>query len=232
MSEHSLRKIRVFSDLEEGMLNDLDAHCNFVEFDESDIIFDKGDQSTNLYCVLEGRVRILAVAGEDHDVALAEIDSGELFGEFAAFDKRSRSGQAVAVGTSVLGIIEGDQFIELCRKYPDISFAIIRMLIDRIRTSNERFTELSLLPDKVRICREILRLSRPHESDPHYFVLHPAPSHRELASWTGSNQQIVNDTLGWLLKSKIIERPRGEMRTFLIKDFLKLRSLCEFNRYI
>ncbi|MGB0749274.1 MAG: Crp/Fnr family transcriptional regulator [Magnetospiraceae bacterium] len=232
MSDYTLENISILLDLSEEDRAAIAERCDFREYKPGDVIFEKGDRSSDIYFVVRGTVRVISAEGEDHDVPLAEIDEGDVFGEFAAFDGRARSGQAIAIKETLLALLSAEEFLFVSRSHHEISFAIIRMLISRIRTANERFTELAVLPDKVRICREILRLSRPNEDDPREFILQPAPSHRELASWTGTTQQVVNETIGWLLKSSILSRPRGEMRKFIVRDFIRLKSLCEFNRFM
>ncbi len=94
-------------------------------------IFRRGDPGDAMYLVLDGTVRIV-VDGR----TVAQLGSGECFGEMALLDAEPRSADARS-GTDVeLLKIRGEDFDELLAQKHEIARGILRVLTARLRRAN------------------------------------------------------------------------------------------------
>jgi CRP/FNR family cyclic AMP-dependent transcriptional regulator len=100
-----------------------------LEFEPGDLIFNKGDQGTSLYIVVEGRVRV-----HDGERTLNYLDSLEVFGEMAAIDPEPRSASVTAVQKTKLFRLERDPLFHLIAGHNEISQHIIHILCQRLRS--------------------------------------------------------------------------------------------------
>lgn len=90
--EEGLERIRstipLLAALSPLQLRDFMLESALVTFDPGDVVFDRNDYSTSLYCILEGSVDVYA-KGDEH--ANFAINSGEFFGELGLISGRRRS---------------------------------------------------------------------------------------------------------------------------------------------
>lgn len=98
-------------------------------------IFHEGDLGTEMYIILDGRIRIeKKIRGEAH--VLSTLDKGDFFGEMGVLENSPRSADAVAETDCKLLAISGSRFDEMIRKNPEIAVRIIRKYAVRLREAN------------------------------------------------------------------------------------------------
>jgi CRP-like cAMP-binding protein len=98
-------------------------------------IFLEGDLGTEMFIVVEGRVRIeKRIRGESH--VLSVLEKGDFFGEMGVLESAPRSADAVAECDTKLLAITGSRFDEMIRKTPEIAVRIIRKYAARLREAN------------------------------------------------------------------------------------------------
>ena len=73
-----LRKVDLFHDAPESVLNELGPLVTCHEYRENQLIIRKGDEGDSLYIIASGRVRI-----HDGDQVVARMESGNFFGEIS-----------------------------------------------------------------------------------------------------------------------------------------------------
>ena len=127
-----------------GLLQDISAEdlsyfagiAEEVEVAAGSLIFQEGDYGDCLYIILGGSVRIHRGARE-----LAILARLESFGEMAILDGSSRSASATASEDTTMIKIDRDQFLDLMRSSPEIMQRIVRLLLARLRTANDRLSD-------------------------------------------------------------------------------------------
>jgi CRP-like cAMP-binding protein len=126
-----------------GLLEDISAEdlsyfagiAEEIEVAAGSLIFQEGDYGDCLYIILGGSVRIHRGARE-----LAILGRLESFGEMAVLDGSPRSASATAVEDSTMIKIDRDQFLDLLRSSPEILQRIVRLLLARIRKTNDKLS--------------------------------------------------------------------------------------------
>jgi serine/threonine protein kinase len=96
-------------------------------------IFHEGDHGDCLYIILEGSVRIHKGGRE-----LAVLGRLQSLGEMAVLDGAPRSASATALQDTTMIKVDREQFLELMRSNPEIIQRIVRLLLARLRESNDR----------------------------------------------------------------------------------------------
>ncbi len=103
-----------------------------VTFKAGDIIFREGDEGDAMYFIEKGTVRILKGKGED-ELELAELGSGDFFGEMAVISGAPRSAGAVSSSECQLVVVKSSGLLELISSRPEIGLHICRTIIRRLR---------------------------------------------------------------------------------------------------
>jgi CRP/FNR family cyclic AMP-dependent transcriptional regulator len=132
----SLSRIPLFKRLTPDELEQLAQGVDQVNFKGEETIFNEQDQGDALYVVDSGSVRIWVLDEDVKPVTLAELKSGEFFGELAVLDRGARSTNATAIGDTELHRLSSDDFEKFLLKHPDVAIDVICEIGARMRQTN------------------------------------------------------------------------------------------------
>ncbi|MBT4889439.1 MAG: Crp/Fnr family transcriptional regulator [Rhodospirillales bacterium] len=221
-AEKSLKNINLFEDVPHDVVDNLVQRCNWLEYKEEDIVVDRNDTGNNVYFIISGRLRVMDNLTADIEVSLADLGAGEMFGELSAIDNKIRSAQVTALEPSVLAEITRDDFQEILRNSPIVAFNLLIRFTSIIRDLNSRVTVMSSLSPHQRVYNELMRIAEPDTSGDGNWIINNVPNHAELASFVGSDKQIVAQAIGSLARDGVIERKH---KNLIIKDYNRLQRL-------
>lgn len=223
-SVRGLHKVELFDTLPPEAIADVEAQCTWLSVPADAQVFDKESDTQDVYFVVSGTVRILTAGPDDREVALADIQAGNYFGELAAIDGMRRSARVVATRDSLLALLPPADFLALMHRHPEVAMRVLNRLSRVIRSLDSRVTELSIKNDKQRVFGQLLLLAQADAADPDGRVIPDLPNHREIAAWTGTSKEIVAQAIGELARQGIVRR-RG--MGLLIPHWRQLQSLAQ-----
>lgn len=219
-----LRVISLFEDLQAADLSRVADLCIMRAYEKHAQIMGQQDQTTDVFFILSGAVRISSYTEAGREVIFTEMAGGDMFGEFAAVDQLPRSATVVALSDCLLARMPSARFFEVLRRYPDISARLIALLVSKIRKMSERVFEVSALAVRERVRRELLRLATEGEAFRNGIVIRPAPTHYEIAARIGSHREAVTREFNRLESENIVEVRRRQIR---IVDIERLKRTDE-----
>ena len=112
------------------------SHEHQRSFEDADLIFMEGDDSREMYVVVQGEVVVSKSSGTT-DVTLATLRKGDFVGEMSLLESLPRSATARAKGKTKLLAIQPGGFLLKIRRDPTFAFEMLQSLSKRIRTTNE-----------------------------------------------------------------------------------------------
>ena len=95
------------------------------------------------------------------------------------------------------------------RGHPDISEQLLKQLVGRIRTLDQRINEFSSMDVKHRIYAELLRRSRPDPNDERQALVSPPPVHSDIAARVSTRREMVARELKALERAGLLVKRRG-----------------------
>jgi CRP-like cAMP-binding protein len=214
--------IGLLRSLSDAELHALEQRCRWRRYRSGQQIVDRQSEDRSVFFVVQGRVRVVDYSPGGREVVYAILGAGGHFGELAAIDGRGRSASVLAVEDCVLAAITPDDLDSLLRRFPDLAIALIHHLVEIIRTSDERITELSTLGALQRVGRELLRLAEPRADDANVQTIARLPTQGSIAAQTGTTRETVARTLAQLAHDGLIERQGRHLR---IPDRARLEAL-------
>ncbi len=112
-------------------------------FEDGELIFEEGDEGSDLYVVQAGEVEITRT-GETGSRLVARLAPGDFFGEMSVLLGESRTARAVAVGPTELLELDGETLEAMCIERPEIAIRLIQRLAARLVGSERRLAALGL----------------------------------------------------------------------------------------
>lgn len=219
-----LRGFALFDGLPERVPEDFGAAATWRHYNLDDMIFDQFSDSLEVHFIVRGKVKLLTTAAGGESVPLAEVKTGEVFGELAAIDRLPRSARAVASADAVLASIAGPIFLELMETHPQVAVRMCQRLATIIRSMDVRLANLSQLDPSQRVIAELMRRAEPDPRVPGSWIISFAPTHADIAGWAGVEKEVAAVAIGELARDGILRR-RGGSIVFL--DWAGIQALVK-----
>lgn len=220
--ERKLEGIELLVEAPPQVVSDLEQNCDWVVFGANEIIVDRDDESTDVFFIVKGAVKVMDFLANDQEIALAELPAGTSFGEMSAIDASRRSARVTAIERTVLAKMPSKDFRRLLMDCPGIAIMLLKRFAGLIRTLNNRVTSLSTLSPHQRVYYELLRMSEPNAQGDGTWMIHYLPKHEEIASWSGTSREDVAMAIGHLAREGIVGRKH---KSLVIKDHGRLQML-------
>lgn len=180
MIDRKLDGIELLVEAPPEVVRNLESSCRWVRYDANQIIVDRNDESTDVFFIVKGGVKVMDFLANDQEIALAELAQGSSFGEMSAIDASRRSARVSALESSVLAALPSKDFRRLLMDCPGISIMLLKRFAGLIRTLNNRVTSLSTLSPHQRVYYELLRMSEPNAQGDGSWMIHFCPNMKKL----------------------------------------------------
>lgn len=182
-------------------------------FKSGQTVFTRGDTGSDIYLVVEGRVRLSVFSTDGKALAFKHADTGEVFGEIAALDQGPRTADAIALTRVEAMTLARERLTALVDGNPRVAHAAIAFLCLRLRETSEQAEAIALHPIEVRLARFLLTRLKLREADGagSKAPLDLGMSQNELALLIGASRQKVNAALTHLEKAGAVKRVGGRL---------------------
>jgi HEAT repeat protein len=127
-----LRRVPLFERLEPEDLQRVAAVADERSFQPGTTIVQEGDVGSELFVILEGRVRVVRVEPDGSERQITSYAAGDHFGELAVLLERPRVATVVAETEVRTLVIGGDGLTAILRERPEASMAMLVTLAERI----------------------------------------------------------------------------------------------------
>jgi CRP/FNR family cyclic AMP-dependent transcriptional regulator len=224
----TLAHVPFFKDVTDLDFERYDRRCNWRRYDDGEVVVDYEDESSDVYFIIAGEVRVLIRTSAGKEIILAEMRAGQFFGELSAIDGTKRSANVTALTRSELCIMPANVFREVVTSSKTTCDRILRLLTARVRELNARLAEHSIFDLKHRLYSELLRMAGPRPGRPSERTVTPPPFHHVLAARIGCRREQVTRELSSLSHEGLIEKTRGAL--VLLKPHVLETRLAEAMR--
>lgn len=135
--------MHIFAGLNESALAALTAASQESRAQKGELVVREGIPGREMFLIGRGRVEVVKAAGSAQEIVLAQLGTGDFFGEMSIIECRPRSASIRALEPTVLYILKSDDLLRLFNQWPDqygiLIFNIARHLCRRLRTMDEVF---------------------------------------------------------------------------------------------
>ena len=178
---------------------------------EGAFIYRQGEESRELFQLLEGSVRICNYTVEGKEAATVVFRPGDCFGELGVIDGLPRASYAVAERDCVLHVLHKRDFDELYEQYPELGRQLTLMLCRRVRVlvgMNEDAISLSLYE---RLGRSLQRFTYSHGRKNEEGLIEIEVSHEDLGKNLGASRQSISKELKQLEAQGMVKVAYGRI---------------------
>ncbi len=194
------------------------------EIPARETIYYPGTQSTSVYFVEKGKVKLSYLDPSGKRITLALRAAGELFGEMALVGEQRHRHHAEAMEDSVLIRIPREKMLAWIRDRPDVLYQLLQLFGLWIRDLEEIVEDLAFRDIQARLSRQLLRLSHEYGVKTKDGILIGFRlTHRDLAEMIGSARENTTMALNRFAREGILKKRRYQI---IIKDVEGLKEKC------
>jgi CRP-like cAMP-binding protein len=211
------------------VLEDPLAHLprsTLIECRRGQTIYGSDQPSTNLYLVIEGKVKVCRMTDDGRQVVLDIYQPDEFFGEAAFLGQERRSEFAVALEKTKLMGWTVTEIEEIAGRRPKLGVALLQLLVKRSADFGERIESFSVDNIARRLARSLIRFSEKLGQKAEDGSVQMIPfTHELLSQYVGTSREIVTHYMNQLRRQgymrysrKGITINRDALREWLKRD--------------
>lgn len=221
--DYGLEGIALFAGLPADQRQGLERQCVFQRYGAGEQIIDRKSPSRDMCCVVRGAVRVVIHAPGGRDLSFEDIEAGGHFGELSCLDGELRSASVVALLNTVVATVPAAALEQVLLANPRTALAMMRRMAEIVRHATDRILDLSTLGANNRIYADLLRRAKPNPKvGPKAGVIHPIPTHLDLAARVSVTRETVTRALGDLARAGVVVK---DGQRLVVPDMEKLLDM-------
>ena len=165
---------------------------NILEYRKGQTIYNQDQPSTSLYLVIDGKVKVVRLADDGHQVVIDIYQPDEFFGESAFLSLPHRSEQATVLEDAKLMAWGTQEIEDIVTKRPRLAVALLQIQVQRTLDMTQRIESFSADNIARRLARSLIRFSeRLGTVETDGSVHMSAFTHELLSQYVGTSREIV-----------------------------------------
>ncbi len=208
----------LFASLPGDVQERLVASARSRHLDRGELLFAQGDPAHELFVVADGRIAISTRASDGRESMVAVLEARGLFGELGLFDDEPRSAEARALTDSEVLSVAYDTLRAALEDRPEALWAIVRLLAQRLRATDEALADAVFLDVPARTAKRLLELA----GDADEFQL--PMTQEDLAGLVGASRERVNKAIAMFTRLGWVEATGRSRYRILDREQLELRA--------
>ena len=185
-----IRRVSLFSTLTPDQAEALAATVSKKRFKRGEILVEQGKKTDALYIVLAGRTRVLMADSKGREVILATLVSGDYVGEMSLIDNAPHSATVVAEQQVDVLVLGRDSFLRCLGENMEMSHAVMRGLVQRLRKASDNISSLALVGVYGRVAKVLLDSAVPDDSGA--LLIRDKVSRQDIAKMVGASREMVS----------------------------------------
>lgn len=219
---NSLASVLFFDGLSQERRASLEAGCRWRACQPGETIIHHLDSSDDVFFLVAGMARAIIYSDAGKAVAFRAIRAGDIFGELAAIDNKSRSAAIEAVEPCLVACMRRVVFWDTLRTENAFMVRVVEHLAKQIRDLTIRIYEFSTHAVSNRIHAELYRLAQEHIDAAGIARIRPIPRHGDIAGRVATTREAVAREFSHLTRLGVLQRTSSEL---LVLDLDRLAAM-------
>ncbi|PTX58260.1 CRP/FNR family transcriptional regulator [Melghirimyces profundicolus] len=208
MTDAFLKKIGLFREVEEPVLEWLQNSMIQRKYSKGNTVFFRGEEINRLFIVRAGRIRLSGTDPEGHRLFRIDQLEGDWFPKFGFFHPATFLWDAQATEETTLLVLPAECIREGFDTSPPFARSLLRGMSLWIASLEEQLKEMAVYQTRERLTSLLLRLGTPPDRNG-WSRIPVSFTHREMAQMIGSSRETVNRLIARLTAENILRWDKG-----------------------
>jgi CRP-like cAMP-binding protein len=187
-----IRRVPLFSTLTPLQAESLSGAIGKRRFKRGEMIVEQGKKCDALYIILTGRARVVVTDKKGREVILASLQPGDHIGEMSLIDSEPHSANVEAEAITDALVLAGGDFTRCLQENSAMMGAVLRGLVNRLRTADRKIESLALTGVYSRVANVLLDSGVPTDPTGRVRVIKDKISRQDIAKMVGASREMVS----------------------------------------
>ncbi|HKA13980.1 MAG TPA: Crp/Fnr family transcriptional regulator [Myxococcota bacterium] len=154
----------------------------------------KGDAGSQLFVVIDGRLKALSTSSDGNEVVFNVMGPGEVFGEMALLSESPRSATVRAIEHCELLLLDRRDFLAFLKRSPEVALRMLTYLVERLARVSEFIEDVQFLNLPVRLAKKLVLFADRygHEAEHGAVKIDLKLSQEEWGDLVGTTRESIN----------------------------------------
>lgn len=189
-NQELIRRVPLFSMLTPAQVDSLAANVAKQRIKRGANVVEQGKSSNALFLILAGRAHVVMADSKAREVIVATLKAGDYIGEMSLIDNEAHSATVTADTQMDVLVLGRDDFTRCVNENVAIASAVMRGLVQRLRSADQKIVSLALMGVYSRVANVLLDASEPNESGER--LIREKISRQDLAKMVGASREMVS----------------------------------------
>ncbi len=127
-----IKKVPFFKPLDRDAVNEIVDLLQYKSFRPGEIVCHAGEIGEEMFIIISGKVKVVVITSDGEENIIAELGSGDYFGEMALLTGEPRSASVVTTEPAELFTLGKADFDDIIERYPSIALSMGRVMSQRL----------------------------------------------------------------------------------------------------
>jgi CRP/FNR family cyclic AMP-dependent transcriptional regulator len=187
---------------------------NIIAYKKDQLIYQQKEPSTDLYLIVEGKVKVSFIAANGYQGILDIYQEGEFFGESAFLNLTHRGDQATAMESTKLMTWTINVIEDEIMGRPRLAVALLQLMAQRGVYLAQRIESFSVDTIEFRVARALIRFSERFGNKAEGgdgSIRMPAFTHEVISKYVGATRERITDCMIEFRRQGLIKYSRREV---------------------
>lgn len=222
----NLRQYVIFDALTDSEIASLNIDIETHFFPRGKLLYEEGHRINGCYFVEKGIVKIFKTGIDGKEQIIRFAKEGDLIGFRSVINSELACTTAKIIDNAQLLYIQGIHLLELLKKNPEFSMALMRMACKELGESNKYITDIAQKTVRERLAEVLLLLMDSFDLDEDNY-LNISLTREELANMVGTATESVIRLLSEFKTDKLIELQGRRIKLLNIPKLIKIGNVYD-----
>jgi CRP-like cAMP-binding protein len=197
---------------------------SILEYRKGQVIYNQDQPSTNIYLVIDGKVKVCRMADDGRQVVVDIYQTDEFFGESAFLSSPTRDEQALAIENTKVMTWTTAEIEDIVMRRPRLAVALLQILVQRSIEFGHRIESFSVDNIARRLARTLIRFSERLGQNMEDGSVQMMPfTHELLSQYVGTSREIVTHYMNQFRRQGYLRYSRKGILLYrdAMKDWLR-----------
>ena len=200
---------------------------NILEYRKGQVIYNQDQPSTNIYLVIDGKVKVCRMADEGSQVVVDIYQTDEFLGESAFLNSPARDEQALALENTKVMTWTTAEIEDIVMRRPRLAVALLQIMVQRSIEFGHRIESFSVDNIARRLARTLIRFSERLGQSLEDGSIQMMPfTHELLSQYVGTSREIVTHYMNQFRRQGYLRYSRKSILLYrdAMKDWLRTNA--------
>lgn len=189
------------------------------EYAKNQSIYRQGDHADCFYYIKKGQAKVFLTSPDGMEKTLKVVNSGNILGDAAFFDKEPRVSSAKAVTKAEIISINHKMLMNLFSQHPMLAMEILTLQAKTIRLLSNQIDNMTFMQADSRIAQLLLQSYQTKNGENTVTL-----THEEIGHIVGVSRVTVSKLLNTFRKDGLI---RTQYRSIILTDLAALQTIAD-----